>query len=190
MQSGSADEGETKSGELSILPERTCAICYQDQNSTLTSEAEIVAASGASGGVIGSAQTDITNPYETIPCGCTYCFVCIAGRLEAEEGEGWVCLRCGVIVKECKPWSGDVLEEISRPTTNSKTVGFSDDSFMKDPAQEQKGTAIKPGQTANHDKREFLSANTGSPEKGASDVGSDQQSEAYEEDEAGDFDDN
>jgi peroxin-2 len=185
MQSGSADEEEAKSGELSFLPERTCAICYQDQNSTLTSEAEIVAASGASGGVIGSAQTDITNPYETIPCGCIYCFVCLAGRLEAEEGEGWICLRCGEIVKECKPWRGDVLEEASKHAISSKSVGFSDDS----PEKDQKDMPVKPDHLAQHDERRFLSANTALPEKGASDVGSDQQSEGYEEDEAPEFDD-
>jgi peroxin-2 len=184
MQSGNADEEDAKSGEFSFLPERTCAICYHDQNSTLTSEAEIVAASGISGGFIGSAQTDITNPYETIPCGCIYCFVCLAGRLEAEEGEGWVCLRCGEIVKECKPWSGDVLEEISRPTSRSKTVGFSDESPKKD----CKEAIIQRGHDANQE-RGLLVADTGSPEKGVSDAGSDAGSEAYEEGEADDFDD-
>ena len=118
------DEGTLK-GELAFLPERTCAICYQDQNPTSTSENEALAVSGASGGVVGSAQTDITNPYETIPCGCVYCFVCIAKRLEAEEGEGWICLRCGGLTKECKPWAGDVLEESPIPTSK-KTVSFSD----------------------------------------------------------------
>ena len=113
-------------GELAFLPERTCAICYQDQNPTSTSENELLAVSGASGGVIGSAQTDVTNPYETIPCRCVYCFVCVATRLEGEEGEGWVCLRCGELVKECKPWAGDVLEETPMPGTKKK-VSFSDD---------------------------------------------------------------
>lgn len=124
---GQAEADEIKSGEFSFLPERTCAICYQDQNPTSTSEAEVLAASGASG-VIGSAQTDITNPYETIPCGCIYCFVCLAGRLEAEEGQGWTCLRCGEEVKECKPWSGDVLEDTpkGKTSTSSKSVGFLD----------------------------------------------------------------
>ncbi|TVY34087.1 Peroxisomal biogenesis factor [Lachnellula subtilissima] len=126
MRSDGEDENDVKAGEFAFLPERTCAICYQDQNSTSTSEAEIVAAAGASG-VIGSAQTDITNPYETIPCGCIYCFVCLASRLEAEEGQGWTCLRCGEDVKECKPWTGDVIEEVSKPSTTSKTVGFSDE---------------------------------------------------------------
>lgn len=114
-------------GELAFLPERTCAICYQDQNPTTASESEILTVSGASGGVIGSAQSDVTNPYETIPCGCIYCFVCLAQRLEAEEGEGWVCLRCGETVKECKPWSGAVLEEVSRPASR-KSVVFSDEA--------------------------------------------------------------
>lgn len=122
IKSSNEEEEELKSGELSYLPERTCAICYQDQNPTASTEAEILAAS-ASSGIMGSAQTDITNPYETIPCGCIYCFVCLAGRLEAEEGEGWTCLRCGEDVKECKPWNGDVLEEGSKGRSG-KTVEF------------------------------------------------------------------
>lgn len=122
---GGEDEGASN-GELNFLPDRTCGICYQDQNPTSTSENEILAISGASGGVVGSAQTDVTNPYETIPCGCIYCFICIAKKLEAEEGEGWTCLRCGELVKECKPWAGDVLEQASS-ASNKKTVSFSDD---------------------------------------------------------------
>lgn len=118
------EEGSKANGEYAFLPERTCAICYQDQNDTATSETEILAAA-ASSGVIGSAQTDITNPYETIPCGCVYCFVCLATRLEREEGEGWTCLRCGEHVRECKPWSGDLLEPSKH--NSAKTVAFSDD---------------------------------------------------------------
>jgi peroxin-2 len=131
MRSDEEKEEGSKSGELSFLPERICAICYQDQNATTTSEAEVLAA--GSGGVIGSAQTDITNPYETIPCGCIYCFVCLASRIEAEESEGWICLRCGEIVKECKPWNGDVLEETPKATTSTlKTVGFSNETAYED----------------------------------------------------------
>ncbi|GJN70311.1 peroxisome assembly protein [Purpureocillium lilacinum] len=121
-------------GEYAFLPERTCAICYQDQNDAATTETEVLAAAASSGGVIGSAQTDVTNPYETIPCGCVYCFVCLATRLEREEGEGWTCLRCGEHVKECRPWSGDVLEPAAAPTARrkvsggaAKVVAFSDD---------------------------------------------------------------
>ncbi|KAF5022321.1 hypothetical protein F66182_5608 [Fusarium sp. NRRL 66182] len=123
IRTGPQEEGKAN-GEYAFLPERTCAICYQDQN-TATSENEVMAAA-ASSGVIGSAQTDITNPYETIPCGCVYCFVCLATRLEREEGEGWTCLRCGEHVQECKPWSGDLAEPLAKHTS-AKTVAFSDD---------------------------------------------------------------
>lgn len=126
ISSGADDELEEKKGEYSFLPERTCAICYQDQN-TASTEQEILAAA-ASSGVVGSAQTDITNPYETIPCGCVYCFVCLATRIEGEDGEGWTCLRCGEVVKECRPWSGDVLEPPSKsPSSSNKAVMFADD---------------------------------------------------------------
>ncbi|EHY58634.1 peroxisome assembly protein (Peroxin-2) [Exophiala dermatitidis] len=128
MRSESAgdDDEKIKSGPLSFLPERTCAICYNDQNPTSTSEAEILGANvGAGGGVIGSATTDIVNPYETIACRCIYCFVCIAKKIEAEEGGGWSCLRCGELVYKCRPWNGDVLEERKFSGKNGKTVGFS-----------------------------------------------------------------
>ncbi|KAK4461898.1 peroxisomal biogenesis factor 2 [Cladorrhinum samala] len=128
---GGEGDGEKK-GEYAFLPERTCAICYQDQN-TAKSESELMAPS--SGGTVGSAQTDITNPYETMPCGCVYCFVCLATRIEREEGEGWACLRCGELVKECKPWSGDVLQPAPKsPAT--KTVVFADD--VKDSSDDER----------------------------------------------------
>lgn len=170
VQSGGGEE-DTKNGEFAFLPERTCAICYQDQNPTSMSEAEVIAASGASG-IMGSAQTDITNPYETIPCGCIYCFVCLAGRLEAEEGEGWTCLRCGEEVKECKPWSGDVIEEVVKPTSSaSKTVGFSDapsDLVEVEPSPE--------------DKMDPEPYNSGDSSSSASQMG---ESEVYDEEEGG-----
>ena len=130
-----ADSSETlPQGELPFLPERTCAICFRDQNpisssgASTTTEAAAAASAQAQGGIVGSALTDITNPYETIPCGCVYCFVCIATRLEAEEGEGWVCLRCGVLVKECQPWSGDVVEVPPKEAGKvKKSVSFSDE---------------------------------------------------------------
>ncbi|KAI0976587.1 Pex12 amino terminal region-domain-containing protein [Xylaria arbuscula] len=136
IKAGPEEDAEAKKGEFAFLPERTCAICYQDQNSAV-SETEVLAAATSSG-VVGSAQTDITNPYETIPCGCIYCFVCIATRLEREEGEGWTCLRCGELVKECKPWSGDVLEEQPKaPPSNAKHVGFVDDENVSTHSAEQ-----------------------------------------------------
>jgi peroxin-2 len=125
------DEDVKAAGELGFLPERTCAICYRDQNPTTATEQDIMTQSAGGGGVVGSAATDITNPYEAIPCGCIYCFACLAQRIANEEGEGWTCLRCGEIVKECCPWNGDVIEE--RPSSQGqgsqgagvgKSVGF------------------------------------------------------------------
>jgi peroxin-2 len=100
---------------------------------------------GNSGGIIGSAQTDITNPYETIPCGCLYCYVCIAEKLESEEGEGWICLRCGEIVNKCKPWDGDVLEE-TRPQSKGRNVGF----VTADDTRSETSTAESVDMDADH----------------------------------------
>ncbi|OSS53138.1 hypothetical protein B5807_02519 [Epicoccum nigrum] len=116
------DDADKPTGELAFLPERTCAICYRDQNPSSASEADVLTASAGGGGIVGSAATDITNPYEA-ECGCVYCFACIAQRLANEEGEGWICLRCGETVKECRPWSGDVLEPTRRSTHRSSHSG-------------------------------------------------------------------
>ena len=136
------DDDAVKRGELGFLPERTCAICYAGQNPTTgggsySAEAGALAASG--GGVVGSAATDITNPYETVPCGCVYCFVCVAQRIEGEAGEGWTCLRCGEVVRECRPWAGDVVvEELPRPGSNGgKSVAFSDE--VREPLRDLEG---------------------------------------------------
>ncbi|KAJ5795400.1 uncharacterized protein N7518_003940 [Penicillium psychrosexuale] len=143
--SGDDDETPEKQGELAFLPERTCAICYHDQNPTTTTESDTIAAS-ASGGIVGSAQTDITNPYETVPCGCIYCFVCIVQKLEAEEGQGWSCLRCGEIVKKCQPWNGDVLEEARSQPGTGKIVGFAIDGELNG---ETRGTDLHRGDSSN-----------------------------------------
>ncbi|KAJ5894108.1 Pex N-terminal [Penicillium taxi] len=134
----SSEDDETskeKQGELAFLPERTCAICYRDQNPTSTTESDALAASASAGGIVGSAQTDIVNPYETIPCGCIYCFVCVVQKLEGEEGQGWICLRCGETVKKCQPWNGDVLEEARSNPGTGKIVGFAIDDTKLDSEQ-------------------------------------------------------
>ncbi|KAI0197675.1 Pex12 amino terminal region-domain-containing protein [Astrocystis sublimbata] len=172
----SDSDAADKKGELAFLPERTCGICYQDQNSAV-SETDVMAAAAASSGVVGSAQTDITNPYETIPCGCIYCFVCLATRLEREEGEGWACLRCGELVKECKPWSGDVLEpaQPKAASPNTKHVGFADDQDVSAHPDEE-GVA-----DPSHSHTD--------PDDNANDSSQSTDSEIYEEEEAGVEDD-
>lgn len=113
--SSTGEEKPPSVGELGFLPERTCAICHKDLNPSTSSESEIMAVTARTGGLITSAQTDITNPYSTIPCSCIYCYVCIAIRLEAEDGTGWSCLRCGELVMGCRPWAGDVVEDTLIP---------------------------------------------------------------------------
>ncbi|KAI1431387.1 Pex12 amino terminal region-domain-containing protein [Xylaria sp. CBS 124048] len=171
VRTGPEDQAGEKQGELAFLPERTCAICYQDQNSAV-SETEVMAAA-ASSGVVGSAQTDITNPYETIPCGCIYCFVCLASRLEREEGEGWTCLRCGELVKECKPWSGDVLEEPTKALSPAKRVGFA--AAAADDDDDESRAASKSD----------VEVDGIEPHTNAQGSGEDTDSEVYEEEESG-----
>ena len=139
------DEDEKRKGELAFLPERTCAICYQDQNPAggVRSEQDVISA-GANTGIIGNASTDITSPYETVGCGCIYCFVCLAQRIEAEEGEGWVCLRCGELVKECRPWNGDVElipEETNRPG-GRKSIAWADE--ISEDERKEALTSVEP----------------------------------------------
>lgn len=124
------DADDLPQGELSFLPERTCAICYQDQNPTGGQSEQDVISAGANTGIIGNASTDITNPYETAECGCIYCFVCLARRIEAEEGEGWICLRCGEVVRECRPWHGDVevvSDETRSRSSHRKSIAWADE---------------------------------------------------------------
>ncbi|RPA77603.1 hypothetical protein BJ508DRAFT_364391 [Ascobolus immersus RN42] len=85
-----------KTGELSFLPEKTCAICYKDQSKP----GEL-----GGGGGIETRETGVTNPYETVECGCVYCYVCVATKIQLEEGEGWECLRCGTLCRKCRPWA-------------------------------------------------------------------------------------
>ena len=173
-RSGTDDELQIKSGEYAYLPERTCAVCYQDRNPKNATEADVIANSGA----VGSALTDVTNPYETIPCGCIYCYMCVVGRVEAEDGEGWTCLRCGEEVKECKPWSGDVIEEVVKPAARQsgvKSVGFSPDSMIAvDPRPEDDDDVV--GQTES----------TGSDESSSSDAS--EGEEAFDEEQEGELD--
>ncbi|CAD6442059.1 7a6c81f8-e936-454f-b5ce-9e0da55e43b4 [Sclerotinia trifoliorum] len=165
FNTSSSDElsSSTKKGELAFLPERTCAICYHDQNALQATEEGVMAAA-ASTGVIGSAQTDITNPYETVECGCIYCFVCIASKLEAEEGEGWTCLRCGEEVRRCRAWSGDVvvetraIEDKEEKPRARKSVEFQDDRMRMNPTSGPEDTITdhdtkktEDGDSSDHD---------------------------------------
>ena len=55
--SGDDDEVSEKQGELAFLPERTCAICYRDQNPTTTTESDAMAASVSGGAAVSIASS-------------------------------------------------------------------------------------------------------------------------------------
>ncbi|KAF8462560.1 Pex12 amino terminal region-domain-containing protein [Kalaharituber pfeilii] len=122
---GSSNEDSSilknRKGELAFLPEKTCAICYKETT------AEAGEGRGASG-----ASTDITNPYEALPCGHLYCYICITSKIALEEGEGWECLRCNTLIKKCRPWKGGLGADFSDevPSTSVKKVGFEGDDFV------------------------------------------------------------
>lgn len=99
---GSGDDGlsSVKQGELYFLPEKTCAICYKDSQVPSTSSA-----GGASGGSNDSSvNAGITNPYQCVPCGHVYCYVCLTSKIIEGEGDGWYCLRCAEHVYKMKPF--------------------------------------------------------------------------------------
>ena len=128
----SADSGDAETGNDSLkntykfLPERVCAICYENNvlKDTFTNVSSTTAAGG--GNTMGSTATSIanismddnliTNPYET-NCGHLYCYFCIVSKLEIQNelNQGtdskdktyWNCLRCNEMVEWCKVYDGD-----------------------------------------------------------------------------------
>ncbi|KAK9352716.1 Pex12 amino terminal region-domain-containing protein [Lipomyces doorenjongii] len=90
---------DTPVGQLSFLPERTCAICYHQD-----SKIGAVSSSTADPASVGVGNNDIANPYVAVECGHIYCYVCLVTQIEEQEGEGWLCLRCGGLIKKARPW--------------------------------------------------------------------------------------
>jgi len=57
-----------------------------------------------------------------------YLLLCLhSHQIEAEEGGGWTCLRCGEVVYKCRPWDGDVIVQQEKKSSSKppKSVGFS-----------------------------------------------------------------
>lgn len=128
----STDSGDSESGNDSLkntykfLPERVCAICYE--NNVLKDTLSNIGSTTASGSGTTAASTAtsianismddnlITNPYET-NCGHLYCYFCIVSKLEiqnelnqgtdSKDKSYWNCLRCGEMVEWCKVYDGD-----------------------------------------------------------------------------------
>ncbi|KAI5787614.1 Pex12 amino terminal region-domain-containing protein [Peziza echinospora] len=131
VTAGIADDSasilKNKNGELGFLPEKTCAICFKET-------------SADAGGASGGSSTDITNPYEAVPCGHLYCYICITSKISLEEGDGWECLRCNTLIKKCRPWKGGLFSDEAAPETaaaaaslvGGKRVGFEGDNGDED----------------------------------------------------------
>lgn len=117
--SDSSSPGGIATGELAFLPERTCAICHKETDAS------------ADFGTTGGKATDVVNPYEAVGCGHIYCYVCLAGKIELEEGDGWSCLRCGALITRCRPWRGGLkgltgVGDWGEEMVDRRKVGFDD----------------------------------------------------------------
>ncbi|KAK9373732.1 Pex12 amino terminal region-domain-containing protein [Lipomyces chichibuensis] len=130
---------DTSVGQLSFLPERTCAICYH-QDSKIGS----VSSATADPASVGVGSNDITNPYVAVECGHIYCYVCLVTQIEEQEGEGWLCLRCGELIKKAKAWididesiadslgEGDEVEEVEEVGPNAIATYYSEEQPSED----------------------------------------------------------
>lgn len=96
-----AEPSEKLTGQLSFLPERTCAICYhQDTDAAAANRVSTIGTTATA----GMRANEITNPYAAVECGHIYCYVCLVTQIEEQEGEGWECLRCRTLVTKARPW--------------------------------------------------------------------------------------
>lgn len=81
-------------------------------------------------------------------------------------------------MKECKPWSGDVIEEAVKSTNSSKTVGFSDTRGEM--------AEVEPRPVREEDSESPMaqdeSAHPDSPPSDGSELG---EEEAYDEEQSG-----
>ncbi|KAK9371312.1 Pex12 amino terminal region-domain-containing protein [Lipomyces kononenkoae] len=110
--SSSSSTPKKSVGQLSSLPERICAICYNQDSATASSTADPAFLGVGSDNVI-------VNPYMAVECGHIYCYVCLVTQIEEQEGEGWRCLRCGELIKRASPWTDiDVSNATGDITTN------------------------------------------------------------------------
>jgi len=96
--------GDPETAALATLPDRFCAICFSQ----------------------GREGRLITNPY-CGECGHVYCYTCLLGEVAGEEGDGWTCLRCGMIVKHVGRWKevvgeGPSSEENEGDTQEAKHI--------------------------------------------------------------------
>ncbi|KAK9479063.1 Pex12 amino terminal region-domain-containing protein, partial [Lipomyces japonicus] len=131
---------------FSFLPERTCAICYEQDKDTSPQPPAISS--------LNFAPNSITNPYSAVECGHIYCYVCLVTQLEEQEGEGWNCLRCGKLVKNATPWV-DVQheqDEVESDDSGESIVDVDDVIHVRDEEDDE----------SEPDDKSYIKRNTGS----------------------------
>lgn len=97
-----------------------------NQHYQLSSSSSPSPPSSSSGLVYADAQ--IHTPYQAKPCGHTYCYVCLVGKLlseeaaediaetteDGEESSAWTCLRCNKGVKSAEREEADVVVDVPK----------------------------------------------------------------------------
>ncbi|KAG7759110.1 hypothetical protein KL911_000247 [Ogataea haglerorum] len=103
---------EEKETIYRFLPERCCAICYQNTTRAGETDASI-------------DEHLITNPFET-SCGHVYCYVCLMAKLE--DGDPWQCLRCGERVEFVRVFDGEPADYEPDSSDQESASEYSSDS--------------------------------------------------------------
>lgn len=136
-----ADANKPQTGELSFLPEKTCAICYKEDEGN-------------------AVNKEVTNPYKAVECSHIYCYVCIKSKLLENEGEGWTCLRCGQLIKSIEPYididpKAIVVKDLQPDeddNINDEKKGNSDDSKeAQKPNKQEKEPSPEPSESEEDD---------------------------------------
>ncbi|KAN0063107.1 peroxisome assembly protein (Peroxin-2) [Thecaphora frezii] len=98
-----SDPLDPSSGLLAPNRSATTARGSGAQMRTLASSQSL----GVSPDGLAYADALVHTPYRALPCGCTYCYYCLASKLLSEEIEeeledegGWECLRCRARIRQ------------------------------------------------------------------------------------------
>lgn len=131
------DTNQPQTGELSFLPEKTCAICYKEDEGN-------------------AVNKEVTNPYKA-DCGHIYCYVCVKSKLLENEGEGWTCLRCGQLIKSIEPYIDINPKAITVKDLPSEDGDNNDEKKTEDSAagpeqkHQEKHSSPQQSETENED---------------------------------------
>lgn len=136
--SNPSSSSSTSSGTSSSLPIDGAGRPIQPRGIAARTTNALSSMTSSSG--LAYADALVHTPYRVEPCGHTYCYVCVAGKLLAEEaaeelqdskednedqdgtqGVAWHCLRCGQGVRSTRRDSGDLVLEKNAGKKDEKT---------------------------------------------------------------------